>query len=282
MYHQARTCVLAGVSARSRHAAEGITGDGGGADSDRRRRATGAHLRRSVSCRDAHGSAHSSAHSSGISTASTRPPKTIPPRPRTWPRTVDEVADRTGRDQPTSPTTTRSSATSAISASRYKGHEQGPALRREPAQEIPRPLDAMRIQPVGRFVEQQRVRVTEQGGRQPEPASPSRCPLPREKVPCRSSATDVSPTEASACPPGPGAGLGRSQHPWACCRSACRGRGQRSSGVPAMFGVSRDGDRLSSAGSQPQVTEYVAHWPLGSHPHRRTLRTPPAAPKRPA
>ena len=63
------------------------------------------------------------------------------------------------------PMTTRSSAMTSISCSRCEREQDGAAAVGEAAQQVAHPADAGRVEPVGRLVEDQHVRVAEQGGR---------------------------------------------------------------------------------------------------------------------
>ena len=55
-------------------------------------------------------------------------------------------------------------------AHEVRGQEDGPALIREAAQQVADPADAVGVQPVDRFVEDQRLRVRQQRGCDPQGA----------------------------------------------------------------------------------------------------------------
>ncbi len=67
------------------------------------------------------------------------------------------------------PMTTRLSAISAISREQVRRDQHRPALPGQVLEQLPQPLDALRVEPVGGLVEDQRVRIAEQRGRQAEP-----------------------------------------------------------------------------------------------------------------
>jgi hypothetical protein len=144
------------------------------------------------------------------------------------------------------------------------GHKHRPALGGESTQQVPNPADALRIQSVGRLVEQQDARVTEQGHSDTEPlahAERVRTGAPR----CRVGQTDDAQHLRD---PGTGDVVARGQ------------RGQvRTAAAAGMErpGIEERADRLQRPGqvrvpdTADQSLAMVRGIQAQDHPHRRRL-----------
>jgi hypothetical protein len=84
-------------------------------------------------------------------------------------RAVDELVDARVRDQAAAPDHDQVVGGERHLAHQVRRDEDGAAFRGKRLEQVPDPVDAFRVEPVHRLVEEQRPRIAEERGRDPEP-----------------------------------------------------------------------------------------------------------------